>query len=71
MGLRESIGRDRRRHLRDIEHETDKYDAQSIDEPLTKAKLIITPLDSHRREVFASYPAGQSSLSTESVDECN
>jgi hypothetical protein len=70
MGFQDLIGRDRRRHRRDVEHETNQHGAPSIDEPVTKAKLILTPLDSHRREVFGSYPAG-SSISTESVDECN
>lgn len=69
MGLQDLISRKRRLHRREVDRETDNDDARTIAEPATKAKLIITPLDTHRREVFGSYPT-KDSLLAESVDEC-
>ncbi len=70
MGFRD-LGRSRRRQSRDDVQDMDKHDTQIIDRAVTKARLIITPLESHRREVFASYPTGEGIFSRESVDECN
>ncbi|KIX93364.1 uncharacterized protein Z520_11007 [Fonsecaea multimorphosa CBS 102226] len=72
MGAREFIGRDRQNRSRDGFRAEEKAEIQAAStsrKVLNKAKLIITPLDSYRREAFASYPSGAGPLSTESVDE--
>ncbi|OQU99602.1 Fungal specific transcription factor domain-containing protein [Cladophialophora immunda] len=72
MGAREFIGHDSQNRSRDGFPGEEKGEPQAINASrgfVTKAKLIITPLDSHRREAFASYPSGAGPLSTESVDE--
>ncbi|KIW96622.1 uncharacterized protein Z519_02013 [Cladophialophora bantiana CBS 173.52] len=72
MGAREFIGHDTQNRSRDGFPKEEKSETKSIStsrRSVNKAKLIITPLDSHRREAFASYPLGAGPLSTESVDE--
>ncbi|EXJ61352.1 uncharacterized protein A1O5_11910 [Cladophialophora psammophila CBS 110553] len=72
MGAREFIGHDIQNRSRDGFREEEKSETKSLStsrRSVNKAKLIITPLDSHRREAFASYPPGAGPLSTESVDE--
>jgi hypothetical protein len=71
MGAQDSMNRVRRLHRRDGQPQAKgQHDAPSAEKSATKAKLIITPLDSYRREVFASYPSGGGDLSKDSVDEC-
>lgn len=79
MGAHEFLNYDRRHRRRDglaFKHRDrdrdrdDDDDDAPITKPLSRAKLIITPLDSHRREAFASYPSGNGSMTTVSVDEC-
>ncbi|OAG37173.1 hypothetical protein AYO21_08591 [Fonsecaea monophora] len=72
MGAREFIGHDSRNLSRDVLQEEGNGEGERSNTSrrlVTKAKLIITPLDSHRREAFASYPSGTSPLPTESIDE--
>jgi hypothetical protein len=70
MGAQDSMNRVRRLHRRDGQPQAKgQHDAPSAEKSATKAKLIITPLDSYRREVFASYPSGGGDLSKDSVDE--
>ncbi|OAP62442.1 hypothetical protein AYL99_04645 [Fonsecaea erecta] len=75
MGAREFIGHDVQNRSRDGSREAEEKGqtpaaTSTARRIMSKAKLIITPLDSHRREAFASYPSGAGPLSTESVDEC-
>ena len=70
MGLLEHLERERRQQRRHVLQEMDKRDEEAVARPMTKAKLIITPLDSHRRELFAAFPSGGNLLTRETVDEC-
>ena len=70
MGLLKFRARDQAQHFRNGLKTTEKNHATIVDKPTVKAKLIITPLDSYRRELFASYPLGEGQLARESIDEC-
>ncbi|ETI28825.1 hypothetical protein G647_01277 [Cladophialophora carrionii CBS 160.54] len=70
MSAPDSLNHVRRLHRRTgLVQVKDKHNAPSTEKSATKAKLIITPLDSYRREAFASYPSGGGDMSIESVDE--
>ncbi|EXJ64876.1 hypothetical protein A1O7_01215 [Cladophialophora yegresii CBS 114405] len=70
MGAQDPLNHVRRLHRRTRPVQVkDNRDAPTIVPSTTKEKLILTPLDSYRRDVFASYPSGGGDMSKESIDE--